>query len=55
MYEAPRSASLLALEKSTLFVLSRAEFHNTVSELVEDQYKQNRQFIEKVDIFSLNH
>lgn len=51
LYNAARSASLVALEKSTLWGIDRISFRKAVSEVCEKQFTENRAFINKVKFF----
>lgn len=51
LYNAPRSASLFAMEKSTLWGIDRNTFRKAVAEVCEKEYTQNRSFIDKVRFF----
>lgn len=52
LYNAPRSASILALEESYLWGIDGYTFRQIVQEMITKDISQNKMFIEKVPFFS---
>lgn len=51
LYNAPRSASIKALTDCEFWAIDRSTFKNVVSEVTTKQYKENKEFLEKVPFF----
>jgi cGMP-dependent protein kinase len=51
MYNAPRSATIMAQEKSFCWGIDRLTFRNAVEQMVTKDFEDNRRFIEKVNFF----
>ena len=52
LYNAPRSASILALEDSYLWGIDGPTFRQIVQEITVNDFNENRTFIEKIPLFS---
>ena len=52
LYNAPRSASIKAIENCMLWGIDRHTFRNAVEEIMSKEYDINRKFIEDVKFFS---
>ena len=55
MYNAPRSASIRAVENSAFWGIDRASFKKALEEMITKEYEENRMFIDGVKFFSINH
>ncbi len=51
LYNAPRSASVKALEKCQLWGIDRNTFRKAVEEMITKEYEENRKFMEVVRFF----
>ena len=51
LYNAPRSASIKALTKCEFWAIDRNTFRKVVSEVTSKQYKENREFLNRVPFF----
>lgn len=51
LYNAPRSASIKALTNCQFWAIDRITFRNVVSEVTTKQFKENREFLNKVPFF----
>jgi cGMP-dependent protein kinase len=51
LYNAPRSATVKALEHSTLWGIDRDTFRKAVEEMITKEYEENRKFMEVVRFF----
>ncbi|KAL4510050.1 hypothetical protein ABPG72_010243 [Tetrahymena utriculariae] len=51
LYNAPRSATCIALSKSYFWMIERNTFRKAVEEMITQEYQQNRKFIEKITFF----
>lgn len=52
LYNAPRSASIRALEPCGFWGIDRSSFKKAVEEMITKEYEENRMFIEGVRFFS---
>lgn len=52
LYNAPRSASIKCESKSFFWVLDRSNFRSVVDQVTSIKFKENREFIEKITIFT---
>lgn len=52
LYNAPRSASIKCNSKSFFWVLDRSNFRSVVDQVTSIKFKENREFIEKITIFT---
>jgi cGMP-dependent protein kinase len=52
LYNAPRSASIKCDTKTYFWVLDRSNFRSVVDEVTSKKFKENREFIEKITIFT---
>ena len=53
LHNTPRSATILTLEKTTLWGLDRKTFRTALETVNAQNYQENRQFIESVPIFQI--
>eukprot|EP00405_Crypthecodinium_cohnii_P057253 CAMPEP_0206625240 /NCGR_PEP_ID=MMETSP0325_2-20121206/64636_1 /ASSEMBLY_ACC=CAM_ASM_000347 /TAXON_ID=2866 /ORGANISM="Crypthecodinium cohnii, Strain Seligo" /LENGTH=1175 /DNA_ID=CAMNT_0054149423 /DNA_START=1 /DNA_END=3528 /DNA_ORIENTATION=- len=53
LYNAPRSATITAAERSEVFALDRTAFRNLVIKSSEAQFKQRVEFLNGVDVFQV--
>lgn len=51
LYNAPRSASIKTLEDCSFWAVDRVSFRNTIEELTNNSYQENRKFIEDIKFF----
>ncbi len=51
LYNAPRSASIVSKESSTLWGIDRNTFRKAVEEMVAKEYEINRTFIDDIAFF----
>lgn len=51
LYNAPRSASVKAIEKCQLWGIDRNTFRKAVEEMITKEYEENRKFMEVVRFF----
>lgn len=52
LYNAPRSASILALEDTFLWGIDGYSFRQMVQEMITKDLEENKTFIEKIALFS---
>lgn len=52
LYNAPRSATCVALEECFLWGIDRHTFRKSVESIMSSEQEKNRQYIEKVKFFS---
>jgi len=52
LYNAPRSASILALEDTYLWGIDGYTFRQMVQEMITKDLEKNKSFIEKIALFS---
>lgn len=53
LHNTPRSATVLTLEKTTLWGLDRKTFRNALETVNAQNYQENRQFIDSVPLFQI--
>ncbi len=53
MYNAPRSATVKALEHCYLWGIDRNTFRRAVEEMITKEYEENRKFMEVVRFFRI--
>jgi cGMP-dependent protein kinase len=51
LYNAPRSATIKSIGKCELWGIDRETFKKVVQEMAVNEYKENREYIEKIDFF----
>lgn len=55
LYNAPRSATIKAREKTVMWGIDRQTFRSAIEELTIKEFEENRQFIEAVTFFRKNN
>jgi len=51
LYNAPRSATIKSIGKCELWGIDRETFKKVVQEMAVNEYKENRDYIEKINFF----